>query len=202
MVTQPEVTAQLSDDKTKKPKEGIDGLLVVLNPGEALPDRLPFWTTVFVEGGPVRFLAPRGGWTTKNPPNYVERSHALLGQTVDQGRVLDIAATVRYLSEKDGGKTKWKVVGRREAGILAAYASLFEPTIHEVIAVDPPPSHYHGPTLLNVLRTCDIPEAMCMLAPKHLTLVNAEEKMLKRVRQIYEAAGAQKQLRHRSIAFR
>jgi len=109
---------------------------------------------------------------------------------------------VRYLSEKDGGKTKWKVVGRREAGVLAAYAALFEPAISEVIAVDPPPSHHYGPTLLNVLRTCDIPEAMGLLAPKKLTLVNAEEKMLKRVQQIYKIAGAEKNLRHRSIAFR
>src|SRR5262249_15404179 len=28
-------------------------------------------------------------WTRVSPPNYVERSHALLGRTVDQGRVLD-----------------------------------------------------------------------------------------------------------------
>jgi hypothetical protein len=46
-------------------------------------------------------LEPRGiggtKWTTKNPPNYVERSHYLLGRTVDSGRVWDIIAAVKYL---------------------------------------------------------------------------------------------------------
>ena len=31
-------------------------------------------------------------WTRKNGPNYVERSHVLLGRTVDAGRVWDVAA--------------------------------------------------------------------------------------------------------------
>src|SRR5262249_38741918 len=41
---------------------------------------------------------PRGvitnKWTRKSPPNYVERSHLLLGQTIDQKRLLDVIATV------------------------------------------------------------------------------------------------------------
>ena len=35
---------------------------------------------------------------------------------MDDGRVWDIAATVRYLDEKAGGKVKWKVIGRLEQG--------------------------------------------------------------------------------------
>src|SRR6185369_17005614 len=195
LVTEPEIRLLLDRVNSKKPNAHADGVLLILNASdEGKSGELPFWATIFDEGGPIHILKPRSGWTRKNPPNYVERSHALLGQTVDQGRVLDIAATLRFLSEKDGGKTKWKVVGRREAGVLAAYAALFEPTISEVIAVDPPSSHHQGPTLLNVLRTCDIPEAMGLLAPKKLTLVNAEEKMLKRVQMIYTTAGAEKNL--------
>ena len=44
----------------------------------------------------VVLCEPRGvgatRWTRKNPPNYVERSHVLLGRTVDSGRVWDVIA--------------------------------------------------------------------------------------------------------------
>jgi cephalosporin-C deacetylase-like acetyl esterase len=186
--------------KIKEAKEGTMGMLLVLRSEEEAREGIPFWAKVFKDEGPVVVIVPRTGWTRKNPPNYVERSHALLGRTIDVGRVWDIAATVRYLSEKDP-KIKWKVVGRKEAGVLAAYAALLEPSIEEVIAVEPPASHRDGPTLLNVMRVLDIPEAFGLLAPRSLTLVNAEEALVKRVGQIFVAAGAGKKLRQRNIAF-
>ena len=207
LTTEEAIQANIYTKKTEKGKEGAAGLLVVLNPGDydKTGDRenlqnLMFQMQLFSDGGPIRILRPRTGWTRKNPPNYVERSHALLGRTVDMGRVWDIAATARYLSEKEP-KIKWKVVGRKEAGVLAAYAALLEPSIEEVIAVEPPSSHRDGPTLLNVLRVLDVPEAFGMLAPRALTLVNADESLVKRVGQIFVAAGAGKKLRQRSIAF-
>ena len=129
-------------------------------------------------------------WEKRSPPNYVERAHALLGQTVDEGRVWDIIASVRYLQEQEKGKREWKVIGRRQNGILAAYAALLEPSITEVIVVDPPASHRNGPIFLNVLRVLDIPEALGLLAPKKLTLVNAKDKAFARTEQIYKLAGA------------
>ena len=39
-------------------------------------------------------------WTTKNPPNYVSRSHVLLGRTVDAGRIWDLVATARYVQQR------------------------------------------------------------------------------------------------------
>ena len=129
-------------------------------------------------------------WEKRSPPNYVERAHALLGQTVDEGCVWDIIATVRYLQEQEKGKREWKVIGRRQNGILAAYAALLEPSITEVIVVDPPASHRNGPIFLNVLRVLDIPEALGLLAPKKLTLVNAKDKAFARTEQIYKLAGA------------
>src|SRR5262249_22119523 len=147
---------------------------------------------------------PRGvshKWTQKSPPNYVERAHALLGRTADEGRVWDIAATVRYLDEQAGGKVKWKVIGRREAGVLAAHARLCEPRIAEVVAVEPPPTHDYGPTFLNVLRLLDIPEALGLLAPRPLTVVNADPKGARRTEQFYDRAGARAKVRNRSFAF-
>jgi dienelactone hydrolase len=135
-------------------------------------------------------FSPRGTsyeWTTKSPPNYVQRSHALLGRTVDQQRVHDVIAYVRFASQ---GRQIPIIVGRGQAGILAAYAALFESTITEVVIIDPPASHHDGPIFLNVLRVLDIPEALGLLAPRPLTLINAKDKAFDRTAEIYKLAGA------------
>lgn len=171
--------------------------LLVFNEGEKLPDGfktqlalLPY--SIEAEAFP---LFARGvviaEWTRKSPPNFVERSHALLGRTVDQGRVWDLAAATRYMDGANKQKEGWRLIGRGQAGILATYAALFEPSITEVVIVDPPASHKEGPTFLNVLRVLDIPEALGVLAPRPLTLVNAKDKAFDRTAEIYKRAGAE-----------
>jgi dienelactone hydrolase len=168
--------------------------LIVLNADEELND-VPDWAKRLASAeDSLIVLAPRGAgpstWTHRSPPNFVERAHALLGRTVDQGRVWDIAATAHWLEGKKGVK----VVGRGQAGILAAYAALFEPSIKEVAIVDPPVSHRNGPIFLNVLRVLDIPEALGLLAPRPLTLIDAKDKAFDRIAEIYKLGGAEKQL--------
>jgi hypothetical protein len=137
-------------------------------------------------------LSPRGAmeteWTIKSPPNYVERSHALLGRTVDEGRVWDIIATAKHLKKEY--KPPVRVIGRGRDGILAVYAALLEPSIEEVILLDPPASHKDGPIFLNVMRVLDVPDALGMLAPRKLTLVNAKDKAFDKTAEIYKIAGA------------
>jgi cephalosporin-C deacetylase-like acetyl esterase len=126
-------------------------------------------------------------WTEKSPPNYVERSHVLLGRTVDSGRLLDVIMMVRATPDKEKGI---RLVGRGQAGVIAAYAALFEPSIKEVVIIDPPTSHKDGPIFLNVLRVLDIPEALGLLAPDvKLTLINAKDKAFDRTEQLYKLAG-------------
>jgi cephalosporin-C deacetylase-like acetyl esterase len=127
------------------------------------------------------------------PAHYVERSHALLGQSVDQGRVWDVAAAARFLAEKAGKKRGVRVIGHGPAGVIAAYAALFEPAITEVVCVKPPASHVDGPYFLGMLRVLDIPDTLGMLAPRPLTLVNAPEPVTERVGEIYKRAGARDQ---------
>ena len=136
-----------------------------------------------------RGVAPSQAWTRKSPPNYVARSLALLGRTVDEGRVWDICATARYFKEQSD-KRDIVLVGRGQAGVLAAYAALFEPAIKEVVLIDPPASHHDGPIFLNVLRVLDVPVALGMLAPRKLTLINAGDKVFDRTVEIYKRAGA------------
>jgi hypothetical protein len=94
-------------------------------------------------------------------------------------------------------KPTWRIAARGQAGILAAYAALFEPSIQEVVIIDPPTSHKDGPYFLNVLRVLDIPDALGMLAPRPLTLINATDKAFGRTAEIYKRAGAEDKLRRK-----
>ena len=143
---------------------------------------------------------PRGigptRWTRKNPPNYVERSHVLLGRTVDTGRVWDVIAAARYLAAKHEGKVPVWVAGEGAGGVLAAYAALWEPEIAGVVAVGPPLTHMapDAPPLLNVLRVCDIPDVLGMLAPRPLILSGVDPQVVGTTVAAYGAAGASDQL--------
>jgi hypothetical protein len=167
--------------------------VIVLNADEEL-NGVPDWAAKLVTpDDPVVVLAPRGSgpttWSHRSPPNYVERAHALLGRTVDQGRVWDIASTAHWLEGKKGVK----LIGRGQSGVLAAYAALFEPSIHEVAILDPPLSHRDGPIFLNILKVLDIPDALGLLAPRPLTLINANDPAFDRTAEIYNLGGAEKQ---------
>jgi len=162
--------------------------LLVLNEGESIGG-LPEWATGLIAGEPYAVLAPRGVagtvWTSESA-NYMPRAHLCIGRTIDQGRVWDIAAVGRHLN----GDGSIRAIGRGQAGILCIYAALFEPSIREVAVVAPPASHAEGPAFLNVLRVLDIPDALGLLAPRRLTLVNADDSLFERTRAIYESAGA------------
>jgi dienelactone hydrolase len=173
-------------------------LLAVLNEDEA--GSTPQWVQ---EIGPgyqsVVLCEPRGigmtKWTRKNPPNYIERSHALLGRTVDAGRVWDVISAAGYLaSPARGGEGKAKqsvhVAGKGAAGLIAAYAGVLNEEIASVTLVAPPASHMDegAPQLLNVLRVCDVPDALGLIAPRPLTIRTDQPKAFARTAAAYEAA--------------
>jgi dienelactone hydrolase len=137
-----------------------------------------------------------GRWTRKNPPNYVERAHYLLGRTVDSGRVWDLAATARYMRGLYGDGVQIYLAGAGAAGVVSAYAALLEPEVTGLGLFHPPASHMEdsAPALLNVLRICDIPEAVGMLAPRPVTVVGATDEWVQRLASIYRAAGAAQKL--------
>jgi dienelactone hydrolase len=159
---------QNEEEKSPEPWKGIPEVMVVLSP---------------------RGVGPTG-WVRKSPPNYVERSHVLVGKSVDGGRVWDVAATVRFLAEGSGGRTRWTLAGRGKAGVIAAYAALFEPSAEKVVMINPPDSHLDGPIFLSVLRVLDVPDAAGLLAPRPLTLIDAKGDAFERTRDLYRRAGA------------
>jgi dienelactone hydrolase len=122
-------------------------------------------------------------WTRKSPPNYVERSLLLLGSTSDAEWLSDACSMC------NSGR-QVKLLGLGRDGILAAYAALFEPSIKEVVVIDPPKSHKEGPHFLGILRVLDIPEALGLLAPTPLTIIGGNDPAFDRTAEIYRLAGA------------
>ena len=167
--------------------------LIVLNEGES-DERVPEWANGIVGDAACLLLSPRGvgpSERTVRKPYYFLRSMALLGRTLDSGRVWDILAFVRGCKRP---RTTWKIAGRGPAGILGAYAALYEPSIGEIVCLSPPATHDDGPHFLSVLRTLDIPTALGLLAPRPLTIRGAEAKAFDKTAAFYTSAHANRAL--------
>ncbi len=104
----------------------------------------------------------------------------------------DVVAAARYLESQSPEKGRIQVVGEGNSAALAAYAGLLEPEIAGVLLANPLLTHADAkaPQFLSVLRVCDVPEVLGMLAPKPLAMVTGEQAELDRVKAIYDAAGA------------
>jgi dienelactone hydrolase len=186
-------------ERLSKSVEAKRIVLYVQNSGK--DDPIPTWIEQLRQPGDALYRCePRGigdtRWTVKNPPNYVPRSHALLGRTVDTGRVSDVIATFRYLSETHKN-VPVIVAGEGAGGIIAAYAALWESAIAGVVTYHPSATHMEpaAPQFLNILRVADIPETLGLLAPRSLTIISDEERFQKTAA-IYRAAGAEGKLSH------
>lgn len=184
-------------------KAGGARWLIVLNADEDSA-KLPEWARSIVGEDSVFLLSPRGvgpgAWTRDKFPHPIERSLPLIGATVDSGRVWDV---ITVAGRHSGEGNRWHVAGSGGAGIVAAYAALYQPAIESVTVVAPPASHLpksgaqqdYGPALLNVLRVFDIPEALGCLAPRRLILSGANDPTFDRTAAMYRVAGAPDQFR-------
>jgi dienelactone hydrolase len=170
-------------------------LLVAANSGFDAP--IPSWLeSAATERDAVYVCEPRGTggsqWTRKNPPNYVERSHYLLGRTTDSGRIWDIAAAAGYLRALHQEKVPIHLGAEGASAALAVYAALLDPEVAGLFLSQLPATHMEddAPALLNVLRVCDIPEALGMIAPRPVMLSGEPAAWLEKPKTIYRAAGA------------
>ncbi len=192
--SEPGIKVHLKRAKKLVSTDDVKRLLIVVRDAHSSENASDLLNRISEAGDLIYTCTPRGvdqtRWTQKNPPNYVERSHVLLGRTVDTGRLLDIIATTRYLQANNANVPIY-LAGQGGAAVLAAYASLLEPEIAGVIAVEPPLSHMNdnAPQFLNVLRVCDIPDVMGMLAPRSLTVYGHNAAALEKVATIYASAG-------------
>jgi cephalosporin-C deacetylase-like acetyl esterase len=179
------------------PKRGQPLWLVVLGEEETLEAR-PEWLNKAIGDAPVLLLSPRNSGDTRwhDPaPYYVQRSLALLGRTVDGGRLTDVVALVAHVLSTKRNPGQLNIIGRSQAGVIAAYAAILEPRVSEVMVVDPPASHRDGPIFLNVLRVMDVPDALALLAPRSLTISTPRAPAFERTASIYRSSGTTLNLR-------
>jgi threonine dehydrogenase-like Zn-dependent dehydrogenase len=126
-----------------------------------------------------------------------------LGRTVDAGRVWDVIAAAKYLASPDSPaspddpkKLTVHVAGKGPAGLIAAYAAALDESIADVTIVDPPKTHMDAaaPQFLNVLRVCDVSDSLGLIAPRPLTLIEADAADFKRTAAAYASADASSNL--------
>jgi dienelactone hydrolase len=203
--TEPGITIRVH--RLRESIEPVQRIVLYVTEPEA-NQPLPAWLMSRLRASDVLYVCePRGlgatRWTRRNPPNYVERSHFLLGRTVDSGRVWDIAAVARALRQRYEGRVPLEVVGQGAVGVLAVYAGLLEPEIAAFVLRNPSETHMDdaAPVLLNVMRVCDIPAAIGMLAPRPVTLDDFSPGLVEKVAGIYRAAGAGDQLTTERFGF-
>ena len=94
------------------------------------------------------------------------------------------------------GDYKIEVAGNGSGGMIGAYAAVLEDSISGVILVTPPKTHMDAaaPQFLNVLRVCDVPNALGLIAPRLLTIVGASADDFECTKAAYEAAGVKARL--------
>lgn len=164
--------------------------LVIIDENESLDSR-PDWLNKISPESPALLVAVRGNGPLRfadPPPFYIQRSLPLLGRTVDTCKLIDALGAAKAVTSKRSDDS-WNIAGRGEAGVIAAYAALFEPEIRQVFAIDPPPSHREAPIFLNVLRVLDTPEAFGLLAPRPLTIATARPQAFDITAAIFQVAG-------------
>ena len=163
--------------------------MIVLNPRESL-DKLPEWATSVVGKDAAVLLSPRGSGSLSiedKPPFYIARSSALIGRTIDSGRVADVLAFTEF-THFVASTRQWKLAGSGQAGVIGAYAAALAPThmVSELALVNPPTSHRDGPIFLNVLRVTDIPQTLGLLAPRKVSIVTENAAAFAPTQSVYQ----------------
>jgi len=114
-----------------------------------------------------RCVEPAAWQADTKKANQIRRRYMLLGQTLDSMRVWDLrcaAQAVKALPEFK--EVPLYVKAKRQMGVNAAYAALFEPEIQKLKLEDLPASHMEGPDYLCVLKVGDIRQALELLAKR------------------------------------
>jgi Prolyl oligopeptidase family len=121
-------------------------------------------------------VAPRGIGPTRwseagSTGTHIRRRFPLLGQTLDGMRVWDVRRALATLRTLDTARSvPVTLQGKNHMAGVALYAGLFEPDVAAFDLWNPPASHREGPTLLNVLRILDMPQAVALSFPRKVRL--------------------------------
>jgi len=122
-------------------------------------------------------VCPRGigptRWATAGSADDIQyrRRFALVGQTLDGQRVWDVRRALAGLREPPElkGVPLW-LQGKNDMAALCLYASLYEPDVARLDLWNLPITHKQSPTLLNVRRYFDMPQALALASPRQVRL--------------------------------
>jgi dienelactone hydrolase len=132
--------------------------------------------------GALAFVAPRGVGPTRwnrEPRVHVQvrRRFLLLGQTWEGMQAYDVRralAAVRAVPSCAGAAVTLRAEG--PMAVLAVHASLFGPPVAGLDLRRVPASHQpDGPSLLNVLRILDVPQALALAADRAPVVVSESD---------------------------
>ncbi|HKA06765.1 MAG TPA: prolyl oligopeptidase family serine peptidase [Gemmataceae bacterium] len=112
--------------------------------------------------GPTKWAEPG----TSNDVQY-RRRFVLVGQTLDGMRVWDVRRAFQALKAHPElkGTPIW-LQGKHDMAGVALYAAIYEPEVARLDLWHLPPSHANGPTLLNVRKYLDTPQALALAFPR------------------------------------
>ena len=98
----------------------------------------------------------------------------LTGVTPVTMTIHDIGVALDYLRGLEGfGETEIYLYGKDDAGVAALYKGILDERVAGVILENPPASHEDASPILGILRAFDMPEAVGLMAPRKVALVNA-----------------------------
>jgi cephalosporin-C deacetylase-like acetyl esterase len=169
--------------------EGDDDLIDPVNHDRILP-ALGRHVTLVMQPRGVGYGLTRQRLTT------LKRSAAILGATLESMQVWDALRAVDYvITTQPRPFQSISLFARQNMSVAAIYAAALDPRITRVILEDPPSTHWHGPAMMNVLRTTDLSEVAAMIAPRQLVFLTRAAAEFDRTRSIYR-------LYPRKMAFR
>jgi cephalosporin-C deacetylase-like acetyl esterase len=120
----------------------------------------------------------------------IKRSAAILGATLESMQVWDVLRAVDYLiATQPLALQSVTLFARQNMAVTAIYAAAFDSRVKRVVLEDPPSTHWHGPAMMNVLRTTDLAEIAAIVAPRQLVFLTPPASEFDQTRAIYKLYG-------------
>lgn len=119
----------------------------------------------------------------------------LTGQTPVMMHIFDLRVAIGYLASLDEFKGYALYLhGLGEVGVAALYHSLVDERVAGVIIEDLPESHTERVPLPGILRVLDLPEAVGLMAPRKVALVDPGHHKWTWPKRVYERLGCEQNL--------
>lgn len=169
--------------------EGDDDLIDPINHDRILP-ALGRYRVLVLQPRGVGYGLERQRLTT------IKRSAAILGATLESMQVWDVLRAIDQLTAlQPAPAPSFTLFARQNMGVPAIYAAACDQRIARVVLEDPPATHWHGPPMMNILRTTDLAEVAAMIAPRPLVFLTSPASQFDHTRAVFRLYGRESALR-------